>query len=152
MKNTSVGKTISSIYRHQSIIINNLFKDYEFGSGQYLFLIKINQNEGITQKDLSNLIHIDKANTNRAIKKLEKLGYIETPLEFKNKRNRGYFITSKGKSILKSLTPKLPYITNVLTRNMSESEKETLYSLLDKMEENVQTEVSNIRKGNNNEK
>lgn len=145
MKSLSIGKHISSIYRHQSIIINNLLSNYEFGSGQYLFLIKISQNEGITQKELSKEINIDRANTNRAVFKLEKLGYIKTLAEEKKKRNRNYYITTKGKSIIEDFVPKLSYVTDVLTRGMSDEEKNTLFNLICKVEDNVKTEVAKIR-------
>jgi len=146
MNKLSFGKYISSIYRNQSIIINKLLTEYGFGSGQYLFLLKIAEYEGITQNELSQAIHIDRANTNRAVAKLEKLSYIQVVENQQSKRNKKYCVTPEGKVIVEELKLKLSHITEVLTRDMNEDEKLILNKLLIKMEDNVSEEVDHIRK------
>jgi len=76
MKREPFGKYIAAVYRHQQILINHHLKSYGIGSGQYVFLVKIHENPGISQKELSKLVKIDKATTAKALKKLEQKGYI----------------------------------------------------------------------------
>ena len=69
--NEVIGKTMSILYRYRQIIINHKLRPYGLVSGQHIFLINIARHEGINQKDLTNLVKIDKATTAKALKKLE---------------------------------------------------------------------------------
>ncbi|MTI47640.1 MAG: MarR family transcriptional regulator [Firmicutes bacterium] len=146
MKLDSIGRYISSIYRHQSILINKYFEKYGFGSGQYIFLINISKNEGINQKQLSENVKIDRANTNRAIKKLEKLGYIYTVEDKEDRRSRKSFLTEKGKEIIPLVIKDLANITEIMAQGMDDNQREKLLGLLQLIEKNIMLEVDNIRK------
>ena len=74
--NESIGKSMSIIYRYRQILINHKLKPYDLGYGQYIFLINIERNLGISQKELTKLVMIDKATTAKALKKLEENDYI----------------------------------------------------------------------------
>lgn len=147
----SIGKYISSIYRHQSIILSNCFQKYGFGSGQYIFFINISINEGINQKELSEKVKIDRANTNRAIKKLELLGYIYTLEDKKDRRNRRSFLTEKGKEIIPIVKKELANVTEIMARGMDENQRDILFDLLVLIETNIQQEVEHLRKEKSNE-
>lgn len=145
----SIGRYISSIYRHQSIIINKLLEDLNIGSGQYLFLLKISQNHGITQKELCDLIHIDRANTNRAIKKLEELDYIYTAADLTDRRNKRSYLTKSGIKTVALLKERLQSTTQILTTGMSEAEMLDFSSKLEQVEHNIQTAVNHLREDEN---
>lgn len=151
MKNDSIGKFISSIYRHQSIIINNQFEQYGFGTGQYIFFIHIAKNEGINQKDLSEILKIDRANTNRAIKKLEQLGYIYTIEDEKDKRNRKSYLTDQGKKLMPKAKNKLTTLTEIMAKGMNDTDRKYLFKLLELVEKNVEEEVNKLRKEKTND-
>ena len=149
MKELSIGKHISSIYRKQNIIINDICKDLDISSGQYLFLIKIAENPNITQKDLSEMLHIDRANTNRAIKKLESLSYLTVLSDPDDNRNKCSTLTNLGLEKAKLLRTRLTRITKVLTRGFTEDEVILFAKLISSMEDNVQKEVCLIKGATN---
>lgn len=71
MGKETLTKYINIINRYHQIIINHELKPYGLGSGQYFFLLNIYENQGISQKELSNLVKTDKATTAKALKRLE---------------------------------------------------------------------------------
>jgi DNA-binding MarR family transcriptional regulator len=148
MKRQSIGRYISSIYRYQSIIINKLFEQYGISSGQCLFFEKIAKNPGINQKRLSELVKIDRANTHRAIKKLEELGYIYTIRDETDKRIIKSYLTEKGEALIPVIKKGLLSVTEIMVENFEDTEKEAIFKLFQKIEENVQNHVKSSREDN----
>ena len=145
MKKQSIGKYISSIYRCQSIIINRKFEQYGIGSGQYIFLVKIAGNPGINQRDLSIQVGIDRANTHRAIKKLEELGYIYTVRDDEDKRVLKSFLSEEGEALMPKISAGLADITKILTQGIDKAHLSELYKLLGMLEENAFKHVKSLR-------
>jgi DNA-binding MarR family transcriptional regulator len=66
------GRWISILYRQFQIYINNALKDLDITSSEYIFLIKLYENEELSQEELSSIYYVDKAATARSLKRLEK--------------------------------------------------------------------------------
>ncbi|MCK8058477.1 MULTISPECIES: MarR family winged helix-turn-helix transcriptional regulator [unclassified Fusibacter] len=148
MYKPSIGKYISAIYRQQSIVVNHLLHDFSFGSSHYLFLINIHTHEGINLKELGKLVMIDRANTTRAVKKLEADGLVIALADETDKRNRKLYLTDKGKQIMPNLRTKLSEVSTVLTKDMTDEEIKQLESLLIKLSGNVQDALKDIKEEN----
>lgn len=146
MERRSFGKHISTIYRHQQIILNHELNPYGIGSGQYIFLIRIHDHEGINQKDLSKLIQIDKTTTTKAVKKLEDEGYIYRQPDPSDKRYNNLYLTEKGKTFIPILEGKLTNITKILSHGMTEEQMDLAYDALQLMLKNTVDAVEEIRK------
>ncbi|MTI66439.1 MAG: MarR family transcriptional regulator [Firmicutes bacterium] len=131
MDHKSIGKYISIIYRQQQIIINRKLKKYNLGSGQYMFLIVINKHEGLSQKDLSKMLDIDKATTARAIKKLIDLNFIKRKKDKDDKRIFRLFIDEKGRKLMPEIEKTLKEITEISKKGLKTKEVGELFRLLD---------------------
>ena len=73
-----IGKIISSIYRHQHILISRalISGKCRIGPGQiYVFLV-IGVTEGLYQKDIMKALKLEKATVAKAVKKLREDGYV----------------------------------------------------------------------------
>ena len=145
MRGESFGKYIAAIYRHQQILINHQLKPYGIGSGQYIFLANISRNEGISQKELSRLISIDKATTAKALGKLEEEGYICKVRDPEDKRYHKLYLTQKGKDFLPTLREILSGITKTLGTGMSEEQHRETINILKLMLENAYNRVEELR-------
>lgn len=148
MNNISIGKYISSIYRHQSIVINAKIKDLGLSSGQYLFLLRIGNYPGVTQKELSELIHIDRANTNRAVKRLESQSLIYTESDEVDRRNKRNYLTPEGEKTRMLLLNRLQELTAILGKGIDETELLQFVKTIEKIEQNIQTAVTHLREDN----
>lgn len=132
-----LGKEISTLFRHQTMVINSLIEDLNISSGQYLFLIHVHQNPGIAQKELSNILNIDRANTNRALKYLESIHYITITSDETDRRIKRSEITALGKEKAILLKERLEKITEILSMGLTEEEIKTISNLMQRMDQNV---------------
>lgn len=136
----SFGNSISTIYRHLQIYINQKLSIFGFGSGQYLFFINIAKEDGISQKELSEKLLIDKATTAKAIKKLSKLGYISSTQNNLDKRSFYLNLTTKGKLILPEVSTVLQQTTNILQQGLSFDQVDMAEKLLNQLLINITNE------------
>lgn len=84
---------ISIIYREHAKYINEIVKDDGLSFGLHPLLIKIYNNEGISQEELASAFHLNESTITRNLKKLEDKGFIE---RIKDKRKKIIKVTSKG--------------------------------------------------------
>ncbi|QOX65676.1 MarR family transcriptional regulator [Anoxybacterium hadale] len=145
MNQESFGRYISSIYRHLLILISHELREYGIGSGQYIFFGEIARNEGISQKDLSKLIQIDKATTVKAIKKLEEEGYIYRVQDSADKRYNFLFLTEKGKDFLPVFKERMSNITTILSKGMTEEQRSNTIETLAFMLKNTIDAVDELK-------
>jgi len=143
-----IGKSLSIVYRYRQIIINYRLKPYNLGSGQHVFFLNIAKNEGISQKDLTNLVMIDKATTAKALKKLEEHGYIYRQCNQRDRRYNQLFLTEKGHEMMPIITSILMEITEELAAGMTEDEIQYFSTFLDKMLNNAVEVVEFLRSEN----
>lgn len=135
--NKDVGRWISLLNRHcQSYITKNL-KAYNLGYGQYVFLLKLLDNKGISQDALSELINIDKGTTAKAVKKLESEGYIRREIDSDDRRAYKLHPTEKAFEVKPYILEVLNNCDNILSLNLTEEEKDLALSVLRKMSGNA---------------
>lgn len=126
----SVGRLISIINRNSEMYINRNLQQFGIGASQMHFLMLLYQRDGVTQYDLAKKLHVNKATATRAIQKLEQLGYITRHSSKTDRRENLVYITKKAQDIREQIIDILGNWTDILTEDMSASEKTTLLSLL----------------------
>ncbi|NEZ46933.1 winged helix-turn-helix transcriptional regulator [Clostridium niameyense] len=137
-KSKCAGKYISILYRSGSAYINKRLSEYNIGSGQYIFLLYLFLNNGKTQEEISRDLYIDKGTTARAIKKLEKEGYILKKVDEVDKRMQHIYITEKTIDIKMDIYKILQDWNNIIYGNLKKEEKELFLNLLEKVVCNCQ--------------
>ena len=134
-----IGKWISLLNRHCQAYISKNLRQYNIGSGQYIYIITLYRNNGISQDKLSDLLNIDKGTTARALQKLEQEGYIRREVDLKDRRAYKVFATEKAFELKPVICEVLQNTSNILSQNLSQEEKELAYNLLEKMSKNAVT-------------
>lgn len=145
-----LGRMFSRILINQKLILSESFKDFGIGSGQYGFYLTIRNNEGINQKEISKILNVNKATTNKAIRKLEELGYVYTVIDESDKRNHLLFLTEEGKKILPQVSEKLQAYSSGMVEGFDATEKEMFFSLLKRVYMNSERMLTEV-KGDVNE-
>ncbi len=133
----SIGRLAAIVYRYSQVHMNNELKKYNIGIGQIYFLKKLFKKDGINQEQLAESLTLSKATSTRAIKKLEKGGYIIRKKDNTDKRAYNVFITKKGKkleNIFKNISSDW---TETLLSGFTEDEKEFFFNFLKKAIENA---------------
>ena len=132
-----LGKHISLLYRQSQIYFNAELKKYKLGSGQYIFLLSLLENEGINQEQLADIVKIDKTTTARAVAKLEREGYLIRETSQEDKRAYILHSTEKARSIHETLERILTQWNNFMLADFTAEDKQTLRRLLDRAIENI---------------
>jgi len=139
------GKYIARINAYLQIVVNHHLEEYGIGSGQYMFLINIYENQGISQKELSSLIKIDKATTAKALKKLEVQGYINRVTSAEDKRYNKLYLSEKAIAFMPKLNEVLAKTSSDFTSGVSDEEYDQAMKVLKMMFSNGHEIVENIR-------
>ena len=96
----------------------------------FIMVIKKYDN-GITQQELSEYMHMDKAHTSRTLKDLEEKGYVEKVGNntYKNK----YLLSQQGEDIFKTIKDANQQILNRVLGILTEEELQTFEKIIRKL-------------------
>lgn len=133
MNDTALFRLIGSISRQATIDMNQFAADYQLDNNLFLYVIRIVENEGISQSELAQLVKIDKTTLSRALKKLENDDYVIKKTNPTNKKFNQLFPTPKACEIYQTLlTLESQYIQQALQK-LTIDEKQHLNQLLQKI-------------------
>ena len=135
--NESLGRWISFLYRQFMIYINDELASYDLGPGQFYVLHVLHHNNGLSQQDISDILHLDKATTGRAIKKLEADEYVERIRGERDKRVYHVYLTDKARQMEPIIHEILRRWTQILSTDFTPTEKEHVMTFLKRMHQNV---------------
>ncbi|MGM9929721.1 MAG: MarR family winged helix-turn-helix transcriptional regulator [Bacillus sp. (in: firmicutes)] len=141
-------REIGMIARALDSISNIEFKEYDLTKGQYLYLVRIYENPGIIQEKVAEMIKVDRTTASRAIKKLEMNDFIEKKSDPQNKKIKRLYATEKGKKVYPFIKREHDYSNSVALSGFSETEIETIFTLLQRARKNVEQDWEFVKKGN----
>ena len=102
-----ISRVLGVVYRHALGYMNAFAEELGMSALECIFLVAIFANEGINQEQLSTLLAIDKSATAKAMKSLEKNGFITREQSRDDKRAKNVFSTMKSKQCRKFIVLKL---------------------------------------------
>ncbi|PWJ47091.1 MarR family winged helix-turn-helix transcriptional regulator [Faecalicatena contorta] len=126
----NIGKLNAAVYRNLQSILNYKLRDIPIRGGQHDFLYVISKREGITQKELSQELYVDKSTTAKAVKSLVSLGYIRKEPSPDDKRFEKLYLTEKGQEIKAHIQNTFLEIVEIATKSLSAKEAEEAVRLL----------------------
>lgn len=126
----NIGKLNAAIYRTLQSILSLKLKNVPIRSGQYDFFYVISQNEGITQKELSEILFVDKSTTAKAVKSLIAEGYVKKEPYAEDKRFVQLYLTNKGAKLKPNVEETFASLIDVSTKNLSSANAKTAVTLL----------------------
>lgn len=129
----SIGRCVSILYRFGHSFLNKKLEQFGIAGGQHVILLTIFRNSGIKQEDLSCYLKIDKGSIAKSIKKLEDEGYIERHVDLDDKRAYKLYLTRKGSEIIPVVQEIAGNWEDMIVSDLSDSEKQTIQQLLNKM-------------------
>ncbi|AFJ64296.1 MULTISPECIES: MarR family winged helix-turn-helix transcriptional regulator [Bacillus] len=145
---TDILREIGMIARALDSISNIEFKELDLTKGQYLYLVRICENPGVIQEKVAEMIKVDRTTAARAIKKLEIQGFIEKRPDDQNKKIKKLFPTEKGRKVYPLLQREGEHSGEVALSGFTSEEKETIFSLLQRVRKNIEHDWEYVKKGN----
>lgn len=103
-KYQSIFSDFGVIFRDRGKFIMEEVKNCQgLQKGQFGVLFKVVKNPGITQKEISALLNINKGTTTRAIQKLKDMDMVRIEKDPKDNRNHFVYPTEKGQELKKEI-------------------------------------------------
>lgn len=128
-----INKTISMIERSNILYRNEVFKEYGLKGYQANYLLEINRNPGISQDELTRMMHIDKSNVARGLMNLCELGYITRVQDTNDMRLLLLYPTDEGTKLTKIISSIFKHQRMHLLQDFSDEEINNLMLYLDKL-------------------
>jgi DNA-binding MarR family transcriptional regulator len=129
----SLARWVSILYRYGQSYVTKRIESYNLGSGQFVALITLFGNDGISQDQMSKYLKIDKASIAKAVRPLEKEGYIRREVDENDKRAYKVYLTQKAFDIREELFEVINEWENTLLSDLSDSDKELFLKFLKKV-------------------
>ncbi|MBR0386109.1 MAG: anaerobic ribonucleoside-triphosphate reductase activating protein, partial [Erysipelotrichaceae bacterium] len=130
---------ISVLYRLTQKYFDRHLASYGLGAGQMIFLLLINEQDGITMQQLTLLGDFDKGTTTKSIQKLEEEGYIEIRTDDDDKRVRRLYTTKKTGEVINELYQIRNDLSGQLTQGINPDTVEQHMTVLQKMTANARS-------------
>ncbi len=136
----TIGQVNAAIYRNMQMLISSRLSELNIKNGQYDFFFVISLKEGISQKELSEHLHIGKSTTAKAVKNLVSKGYVIKQKDDKDIRVDHLYLTELGRKEAPVVAKIFQENLEVASRGLSERETEQLLFLMNKVLNNLLTE------------
>lgn len=148
---SEVLREIGSIARALDGISNLEFKELDLTKGQYLYLVRIQENPGIIPEHLAQLLRVDASTCSRALQKLTKQGFIEKHQLAHNKKNQILYVTAKGQEAADFIQRENRYSEKQALAGLTTDEIATLTGFLQHIRENIDKDWQLVKKGQHRE-
>lgn len=112
--------------------------------GQGKVLVMLAENDGVSQKLLTEQSGIRPASLSELIIKLERNGLVERQRNEEDKRNRNVYLTDDGRALAETIKSRKDESADFLFDALSEEEKETLTVLFDKLITSLEDKVADM--------
>jgi len=137
MRYVSVTARCSGEYR------NERFKELGLCGFQYTYITHLCRHPGVSQEELSHIIHVNKSNVTRQLTALEEKGFVERRTSAADKRVTEVYPTQKAYDALPLIHEVLHDWNNYLTEGFTEEERQTLSDLMARVSERAVEYIEN---------
>ncbi|MHC5249194.1 MarR family winged helix-turn-helix transcriptional regulator [Enterococcus sp. LJL90] len=121
---------IAILERDISKRINELLKPLGLNSNNYFYIIKLDDNPNITQKDFTPLVKLNQSSVTRSINSLVEQGLVKKEIS-QDKRSHLLSLTDEGKRIADEVKLKIDQLNQKL---LFAAEKDSSYEIIKKLQ------------------
>ncbi|MFN8769746.1 MAG: MarR family winged helix-turn-helix transcriptional regulator [Neisseriaceae bacterium] len=138
-------REIDAIARESHAIYEAKFRNHNLQRGQFLFLTRICETPGISLKELSYELKMDKTTVTKAVKKLITAGYINKEIDKIDKRILHLNPTNKCLYIYNDIIFEKNRIINICLNNIDNEDYEIFNKVINAILENLNKEWEKVR-------
>lgn len=126
-------KWITLANRYYYMYLSKALAPYGINTSQYLFIVVLCKEPGITQDKLPERIGINKSNVTRGLAQLEQAGFIRRGTNPQDKRTTTVYPTQRARDIYPQIMRLISEWDSAATGLFSGEEKRTLQALLQRL-------------------
>ena len=128
---------VQQIKKHIDKFLDNELINTGISRLEAVYIGCLNDNNGISLIELTNLVHFDKANTTRVISELELKGLVTRKVDEKDTRKYKIYLTEKAKELEKFILNSKLKLNKIAFEGVPNKEKEVFEQTLEKIIENL---------------
>ncbi|MCJ2163966.1 MarR family transcriptional regulator [Pseudodesulfovibrio sp. S3-i] len=133
----TTGRFIALLHRMSSLYLGQELPSVKIGTGQYIFLAELFDEDGLSQEELTKRVFVDKANTARALKKLEDVGYVRRMPDKNDGRIKRVFLQPSARAIEKEFWNIITLWSEIICHEMPQERQDSVIRDLQTMAENA---------------
>ncbi|MDO5519001.1 MAG: MarR family transcriptional regulator [bacterium] len=132
-----LNKLLGITARRSQVYYGHELSSLNISTGQYMFIVSICENAGLSQEELSASIGINKSTVAKVVAQLEQEGYIVRETDELDKRGYKLYPTDKAQDVYPRIIEILEQWKAYLVTDMTADEITTLITLMTKVESNA---------------
>ena len=136
----STGYLLRDTFRAFSKVLAARISAHGVTIGQWYFLRVLWEEDGLTQRELSQRVGMMEPTTVTALNGMEKRRYVRRVRSTEDRRKVNVFLTKKGRSLRNKLLPYAIEVNRFATEGVSEDDLENLRATLRHMRDRLQAE------------
>lgn len=140
-------REMGMIERALDSISNIEFKDINLSNLQFLYVVRIYEHPGIIAEQLANLIKVDRTTLARAVRRLEKQGYVYRESDPDNKKIKHLYVTEKGKQIYPFIIRENSHSNEVALQGFTPEEAQQVHDYLKRIRQNIDADWKFVKRG-----
>ncbi|WP_124031810.1 MarR family winged helix-turn-helix transcriptional regulator [Limosilactobacillus vaginalis] len=140
-------REVGMIERALDSISNIEFKDINLSNLQFLYVVRIYEHPGIIAEQLANLIKVDRTTLARAVRRLEKQGYVYRESDPDNKKIKHLYVTEKGKQIYPFIIRENSHSNEVALQGFTPEEAQQVHDYLKRIRQNINADWKFVKRG-----
>lgn len=137
----SVGYQLRMANRATQRHLQTLIEPHGVALGMWYFLRALWQEDGLTQRELSEKVGTMEPTTLHAIAGMERAGIVERRRNTEDRRKINIYLTEKGNALRQQLLPIARDVVNQATKGFSERERKTFVANLMRVRRNFDDET-----------
>lgn len=138
-------KSFSIIHRFSIMYHIKALKKYKIAGHQMGYIMRICEKPGTSQEDLACFFGLNKGSVAKGIRSLVQEGYVERVQNQQDKRAYHLYPTKKADELFAVAKDITETFGNILTKNMTEQEKELFQMLLTRACDNIMEAAGDSR-------
>lgn len=139
-------REIGALTRTIHAIIEIKFKSLSLQKGQSIYLTRICENPGITMKELSQLLMVDKTTTSKVVQKLIAEQLVSKTQDPQDKRAYHLFPTNKAREAYTIIIEEENRLTAQCYSGFKENEQSLVLHLIRKMRRNIEDDWFELKR------
>ncbi len=134
----SIGGTMSQILRLLNPLLELRVQKYGISQGTWFFVRSLWDEDGISQRELSDRVGTSAPTTLAAVRALKAGGFVKLKNDPNDRRRTVVFLTAKGKALQHSLIPEVAGINPMVLKGFSNAEVGNLLNMLQRLRRNAE--------------
>lgn len=142
LNDRSLGYTLHYTTRMAMAIFQERLRPHRVAVGQFPILVHLWEEEGLTQRDLCDLIRVEQPTLANTLKRMERDGLIKRVSDMNDRRRRRIYLTQRAWDLKETLQAESVAVNSVFIKKMNEAEQSEFKRLMHIIAGTLEEELS----------